>query len=95
MGWHVAYARPVGIQSVDNNPWAEEFQWRGVLPPKTEGVFGKWEWTATAILLGAAHQGSPWHISSGMSTGIVHAYPGRRIRSAPHPPAALPFSRIT
>jgi len=70
------------FQFVGNYLLGEEFFWRSVLLPKMEGVFGKWDWLANAILFGAAHWGKPWHIPSGIMSGIIYAYPSRRFRSA-------------
>lgn len=70
------------FQFVGNYLLGEEFFWRSVLLPKMEGVFGKWDWLANAVLFGAAHWGKPWHIPSGIVSGIIYAYPSRRFRSA-------------
>jgi len=70
------------FQFVGNYLLGEEFFWRSVLLPKMEGVFGKWDWLANAVLFGAAHWGKPWHIPSGIMSGIIYAYPSRRFRSA-------------
>ncbi len=70
------------FQFVGNYLLGEEFLWRSVLLPKMEGVFGKWDWLANAILFGAAHWGKPWGIPSSIITGIFYTYPSRRFRSA-------------
>lgn len=67
---------------VGNYLLGEEFLWRSVLLPKMEGVFGKWDWLANAVLFGTSHWGKPWHIPSGIIKGIIYTYPSRRFRSA-------------
>jgi hypothetical protein len=71
-----------GFQFVGNYLLGEEFFWRSVMLPKMDAAFGKWDWLANAILFGTAHWGKPWHIPSGIVTGIIYAYPSRRFRSA-------------
>lgn len=68
------------FQFFGNYLLGEEFFWRSVLLPKMKGVFGKWDWLANAVLFGAAHWGMPWHIPSGIITGIIYTYPSRRFR---------------
>jgi len=68
------------FQFVGNYLLGEEFFWRSVMLPKMKGVFGKWDWLANAVLFGAAHWGMPWHIPSGIITGIIYTYPSRRFR---------------
>ena len=70
------------FQFIGNYLLGEEFLWRSVLLPKMKGVFGKWDWLANAVLFGLAHWGKPWHIPSGIISGILYAYPTRRFRSA-------------
>ena len=70
------------FQFVGNYLLGEEFLWRSVLLPKMEGVFGKWDWLANAVLFGAAHWGKPWGIPSSIITGIIYTYPSRRFRCA-------------
>jgi membrane protease YdiL (CAAX protease family) len=43
----------------------EEFFWRGVMLPKMNGVFGKWDWVANGVLGGAYHLSQPWQILGG------------------------------
>lgn len=60
----------------------EEFLFRGVLLPKMEGVFGKWDWVANAVLFGLYHI----HWAPRILSIIVIALPGiwlaRRFRSS-------------
>jgi hypothetical protein len=65
------------------NYWlGEEFLFRSVLLPKMEGVFGKWDWLANAVLFGTYHFHKPWVIPGSILGGIVYAYPTKRFRSA-------------
>jgi membrane protease YdiL (CAAX protease family) len=61
----------------------EEFFFRGVLLPKMEGVFGKWDWVANGLLMGAYHWHQPWMIASGalIASPLLFALPARRFRS--------------
>jgi membrane protease YdiL (CAAX protease family) len=70
------------FQFVGNYLWGEEFLFRSVLLPKMQGVFGKWDWLANAVLFGSYHWHRPWVIPSSIITGIIYTYPSRRFRSA-------------
>lgn len=70
------------LQFVGNYLLGEEFLFRSVLLPKMEGVFGRWDWLANAVLFGLYHLHKPWHIPSSIITGILYTYPSRRFRSA-------------
>jgi membrane protease YdiL (CAAX protease family) len=64
------------------NIFGEEFIFRGVLLPKMEGVFGKWDWVVNGVLMGAYHWHQPWMILGGMVGSILcFALPARRFRS--------------
>ena len=69
------------FQSVGNYLLGEEFLFRSVLLPKMEGVFGKWDWLANAILFGSYHWHKPWVIPSSIITGLIWTYPSKRFRS--------------
>jgi len=59
----------------------EELLFRGVLLPKMEGVFGKWDWVANAILFTFYHLHQPWGILAGIPVDLVFAYSAKRFRS--------------
>ena len=61
----------------------EEFFFRGVLLPKMEGVFGKWDWVVNGVLMGAYHWHQPWMIpGAALVVGpLLLALPPRRFRS--------------
>ncbi len=59
----------------------EEFLFRGVLLPKMQGVFGKYDWVANGVLFGLYHLHKPWAIPSVIAGGLVIVWPARRFRS--------------
>jgi membrane protease YdiL (CAAX protease family) len=59
----------------------EEFVFRGVLLPKMEGVFGKYDWVANSVLFGLYHLHKPWIILSTIVGGLGITWPARRFRS--------------
>jgi membrane protease YdiL (CAAX protease family) len=59
----------------------EEFIFRGVLLPKMEGVFGKWDWVANGILFSFYHLHQPWGILATLPGDLVFAFSGKRFRS--------------
>lgn len=64
------------------NIFGEEFLFRGVLLPKMEGVFGKWDWVANGVLFGAYHLHQPWSILSAVvASTLFFAFPAKRWHS--------------
>lgn len=59
----------------------EEFFFRGVLLPKMQGVFGKWDWAANAVLFGFYHLHKAWMIPSAAVWSLIVVWPSRRFRS--------------
>jgi len=59
----------------------EEFLFRGVLLPKMQGVFGKYDWVANAVLFGFYHLHKPWELPSIIATNMAISWPARRFRS--------------
>jgi CAAX protease family protein len=59
----------------------EELLWRGVLLPKMQGVFGKYDWVANAIVFGLYHVHKPWSLPSVMVTNLTYSWPAARFRS--------------
>ncbi|HEY5730780.1 MAG TPA: CPBP family intramembrane glutamic endopeptidase [Anaerolineales bacterium] len=66
---------------VFNTFLGEEFLFRGVLLPKMEGVFGKWDWVANGLLFSFYHLHQPWGILAIIPGDLVFAYSGKRFRS--------------
>jgi membrane protease YdiL (CAAX protease family) len=69
------------VLAVFNTFLGEEFVFRGVLLPKMQGVFGKWDWVANGIGFGLYHLHQPWGVPRSILTGLVFAFAGRRFRS--------------
>jgi len=70
------------VMAVFNTFLGEEFIFRGVLLPKMEGVFGKWDWVANGVLLGAYHWHQPWTIAGAIVANVFcFAFPAKRFRS--------------
>ena len=69
------------VQGILNTFLGEEFLFRGVLLPKMEGVFGKWDWWANGIIFGFYHLHQPWGIFSSLLTGTIYAYSSKRFHS--------------
>ncbi len=71
------------VMVVFNTVLGEEFLFRGVLLPKMNGVFGRWDWVTNGLLFGLYHVTQPWSMISSIITGIfLYAYPSKRYRSA-------------
>jgi len=70
------------VRIVGNYLYGEELLFRSVLLPKMRGVFGKWDWLASALLFGLYHVHKPWIIPGAILTGMVYRYPSRRFRCA-------------
>ena len=69
------------ILGIFNTFLGEEFLFRGVLLPKMNGVFGKWDWVANGVMFGLYHLHQPWGILSNILFGAVVAFCGKRFRS--------------
>jgi hypothetical protein len=59
----------------------EEFLFRGVLLPKMQGVFGKYDWVANGVLFGLYHLHKPWMLPSIIVSAFAITWPARRFRS--------------
>ena len=61
----------------------EEFLYRGILLPKMNGVFGKWDWFANGVLFGFYHLHKPQIIiSTALLFGFLFAFPTKRFQSS-------------
>lgn len=70
------------VVAVFNTFLGEEFLFRGVLLPKMNGVFGKWDWTANGLVFGIYHLHQPWGIPGSIVVGaLLFAFPARYFRS--------------
>lgn len=71
------------ITSVFNYFLGEEFMYRGILLPKMNGVFGKWDWLANGVLFGCYHLHKPQVIiSTALYFGLVFALPSKIFQSS-------------
>lgn len=71
----------IGVNAVLNTFVGEEFLFRGVLLPKMNGIFGRWDWVANGILFGLYHLHKPWGIPTSIFTGLIYAFTGKQFRS--------------
>lgn len=69
------------VSALFNTVLGEEFLFRGVLLPKMEGVFGKWDWVANGVLFCFYHFHQPWGILATLPADLVFAFSGKRFRS--------------
>ena len=69
------------VQALFNTFLGEELLFRGVLLPKMEGAFGKWDWVANAVLFGFYHLHQPWSILDAVTTALIFTYTSKRFRS--------------
>ena len=58
----------------------EELLFRGVLLPKMQGAFGRYDWVANAALFGLYHLHKPWMIPSLVVGSLAITWPARRFR---------------
>lgn len=59
----------------------EEFLFRGILLPKMQGAFGKFDWVANGVLFGLYHLHKPWSIPGNIVSAFAVTWPSRRFRS--------------
>lgn len=69
------------VLALFNTFLGEEFLFRGVLLPKMEGVFGKWDWVANGVMFSFYHLHQPWGILATLPADLVFAFSGKRFRS--------------
>ena len=68
---------------VFNTVLGEELLFRGLLLPRIQGVFGRWDWVANGFLFALYHLHVPWVIPQTLLVDtFAEAYPSRRYRSA-------------
>ena len=70
------------VLSVFNTVLGEELLFRGLLLPRMEAVFGKYDFVANGALFAIYHLHQPWVIPTSFVSGITFAYPSRRFQSA-------------
>jgi membrane protease YdiL (CAAX protease family) len=67
---------------VFNTVLGEELLFRGLLLPRMNGVFGRWDWVANGVLFTAYHLHVPWAMPKTLLDTFIVVYPSRRYRSA-------------
>ena len=78
----VFYALIVAL-FVFNTVLGEELLFRGLLLPRMEGAFGRWDWVANGFLFAVYHLHVPWLMPATLLVDtFAMAYPSRRYRSA-------------
>ena len=63
------------VHSIFNYFLGEELLFRGVLLPKMQGVFGKYDWVANAVLFGLYHLHEPWSIPENIVGSLPLTWP--------------------
>lgn len=69
------------ISCLFNYALGEELLFRGVLLPRMQGAFGRWDWVANAVLFGLYHLIRPLTIPAIIVSTLLWTYPSRRFRS--------------
>lgn len=69
------------VMALFNTVLGEEFIFRGVLLPKMEGAFGKWDWVANGVIFGFYHLHQPWGVLASVTTGLLYAFCGKHFHS--------------
>ena len=64
-----------------NTVLGEEFLYRGVLLPKMNGVFDKWDWVANVMFFTLYHIHQPWTWLVILPSDLGLAFSGRYFRS--------------
>lgn len=73
---------PILVTMIFNTVLGEELLFRGLLLPRMRTAFGRADWVANGILMGAYHLHQPWSIPTSIVAGLLMAYPTKRWRSA-------------
>jgi membrane protease YdiL (CAAX protease family) len=69
------------VNQLFNTFLGEELIFRGVLLPKMEGVFGKWDWVANGVIFGFYHLHQPWGILDATLMNLIFAFSAKRFHS--------------
>jgi membrane protease YdiL (CAAX protease family) len=69
------------LSAIFNTVLGEELLFRGLLLPRMNKVFGKWDWVANGVLFGLYHIHQPWGMLS-LGGLLFFAFPTKRFRSA-------------
>lgn len=77
-GWFAVIA----AMAVLNTVLGEELLFRGLLLPRMQGAFGRWDWVVNGLLFATYHLHMPWAIPTALIDTFALSYPSRRYRSA-------------
>ncbi|MFN2112635.1 MAG: lysostaphin resistance A-like protein [Anaerolineales bacterium] len=69
------------VNAVFNTVLGEELLFRGLLLPRMNKTFGKWDWVANGVLFGLYHIHQPWSMVA-LGALFLFAYPTKRFRSS-------------
>ena len=70
------------VMWIFNTVLGEELLFRGLLLPRMNNVFGRFDWLANGVLFAAYHLHMPWRIPAILFDSFILAYPTKRYRSA-------------
>jgi len=71
------------VSAVFNTVLGEELLFRGLLLPRMNGAFGRWDWLVNGLLFGGYHLSQPWTILGSSILGtFFFALPTKRYRCA-------------
>jgi membrane protease YdiL (CAAX protease family) len=71
----------IALQLLFNYVLGEELIFRGILLPKMNGVFGKWDWIANNILFCLYHLHMVWNAPSRLLLDLLYPWPAKRFKS--------------
>jgi membrane protease YdiL (CAAX protease family) len=77
-GWYAV----IVVLAVFNTVLGEELLFRGLLLPRMQGAFGKYDWVANGVLFATYHLHQPWDIPTSLVDIFALSYPSRRFQSA-------------
>lgn len=71
------------VSAIFNTVLGEELLFRGLLLPRMNGAFGRWDWVVNGLLFGGYHLSQPWTIlGSSILGAFFFALPTKRYRCA-------------
>lgn len=70
------------VMLVFNTVLGEELLFRGLLLPRMNRAFGRWDWAANGLLFTAYHLHVPWAMPGRLLGVLLLSYPARRYRTA-------------
>jgi membrane protease YdiL (CAAX protease family) len=70
------------LLQIFNTVLGEELLFRGLLLPRMNGRFGRWDWVANGVLFALYRLHVPWVIPQALLDTFILAYPSKHYRSA-------------